>query len=81
MFALAEEVAVDRVEVVVMREENRNKTTTRCLANPAVNESGSLQHFFYALLIPWGDKRSAEPAAPGAKHPADPRQPHCKRCT
>lgn len=57
---------------VVGEEKNRNKTTTTCLANPAVNESGSLQHFFYALLIPRGDKRSAEPAAPAAKHPANP---------
>lgn len=67
-----EKVTVGRV----VRQENCNKTTTRCLANPVVNESGSLQHFFYALLIPWRDKRNAEPAARGAKHPVDPA-----RCT
>ena len=28
--------------------------TAKCFANPGVNERGSLQHFFYALLIPGG---------------------------
>lgn len=64
------------VEGKKKRKENRNKTTTKCFTNPAVNESGSLQHFFYALLIPQGDKRNAEPA-PGATSPT---RPHCKHC-
>lgn len=51
--------------------------TTKRWANPAVNESGSLQHFFYALLIPRGDKPSAEPAAPGATSPTLPRRQQC----
>lgn len=42
------------------RQEHLNKSS-----NPAVNERGSLQHFFYALLIPQGDEHNAEPA-PGA---------------
>lgn len=42
-----------------------------------MNESGSLQHFFYALLIPRGDKPSAEPAAPGATSPTLSR---CQQC-
>lgn len=58
------------------KKEYRNKTTTKCFTNPAVNESGSLQHFFYALLIPQGDKHNAEPA-PGATSPT---RLHCKHC-
>lgn len=58
------------------RKENHNKTTTKCSTNPAVNESGSLQHFFYALLIPQGDKHNAEPA-PSATSPTP---LHCKHC-
>lgn len=58
------------------KKENHNKKTTKCSANPAVNESGSLQQFFYALSIPQGDKRNAEPA-PSATSPTP---LHCKHC-
>lgn len=52
------------------------KKTTKCSTNPAVNESGSLQQFFYALSIPQGDKHNAEPA-PSAPSPSP---LHCKHC-
>lgn len=58
------------------KKENHNKKTTKCSANPAVNESGSLQQFFYALSIPQGDKHNAEPA-PSATSPTP---LHCKHC-
>lgn len=58
------------------KKENHDKKTTKCSANPAVNESGSLQHFFYALSIPQGDKHNAEPA-PSTTSPIP---LHCKHC-
>lgn len=58
------------------KKENHNKKTTKCSTNPAVNESGSLQQFFYALSIPQGDKHNAEPA-PSATSPTP---LHCKHC-
>lgn len=46
------------------------------LTNPVMNESGSLQQFFYALSIPQGDKHNAEPAP----SPTSPTPLHCKHC-
>lgn len=56
--------------------KNHNKKTTKRSTNPAVNESGSLQQFFYALSTAQGDKHNAEPA-PIATSPTP---LHCKHC-
>lgn len=56
--------------------ENHNKKTTKCSPNPAVNESGSLQQFFYALSIPQRDKHNAEPALSATS----PTPLHCEHC-
>ena len=58
------------------KKEKDNKKTSKCCTNPAVNESGSLQQFFYALSIPQGDKHNAEPAP----STTSPTPLHCKHC-
>lgn len=69
-------VKARRVKKKKKEGKNHNKKTTKRSTNPAVNESGSLQQFFYALSTAQGDKHNAEPA-PIATSPTP---LHCKHC-